>query len=91
MHCTAQPQQSVRFVVKLTHSERQEPDVAWRASAGGPGNNGADAARKMPGWEALGGLQAVVAQLKQMVLLPLLYPDLFSHVGVVPRRHASTP
>jgi ATP-dependent 26S proteasome regulatory subunit len=42
----------------------------------------------MPGWEALGGLQAVVAQLKEMALLLLLYPDLFAHLGVTPPRQA---
>ena len=30
----------------------------------------------------------MVAQLKEMVILPLLYPDLFKRMGITPPRHA---
>ena len=43
----------------------------------------------MPSWESVGGLQHVVEQLKEMVLLPLLYPELFSHMRISPPRHAT--
>lgn len=45
--------------------------------------------RGMPSWESVGGLQHVVEQLKEMVLLPLLYPELFSHMRIWPPRHAT--
>lgn len=38
------------------------------------------------GWESVGGHGEVVKQLKEMVMLPLQYPDLFSHMGVTPPR-----
>ncbi|KAK9917355.1 hypothetical protein WJX75_003478 [Coccomyxa subellipsoidea] len=40
----------------------------------------------MPSWESLGGLQHVVEQLKEMVILPLLYPELYSHMRISPPR-----
>jgi len=36
------------------------------------------------GWEAVGGLTEVVKQLREMVLLPLVYPELFQAMGVQP-------
>ncbi len=44
--------------------------------AGAPGDLGCEAAGSA-GWEAVGGLEAHVNSLKEMVLLPLLYPALF--------------
>lgn len=38
------------------------------------------------GWEALGGLKDTIAQLKEMVLLPLVYPQLFKELGITPPR-----
>ncbi|EFJ28800.1 hypothetical protein SELMODRAFT_23739, partial [Selaginella moellendorffii] len=37
-------------------------------------------------WESIGGLRNVVQCLKEMVTLPLLYPDIFHKVGIVPPR-----
>ena len=48
--------------------------------------NGGSAASPREGWESVGGLSHVVQQLKEMVLLPLLYPDLFTSMGVAPPR-----
>lgn len=38
------------------------------------------------GWEAVGGLSDVVTQLKEMVLLPLIYPGIFADMGLTPPR-----
>ena len=49
---------------------------------------GKEAAQGPPreGWEAVGGSQEAVRQLQEVVLLPLLYPDLFSSLHVQPPR-----
>ena len=36
------------------------------------------------GWAAVGGHSAVIQQLKEMVLLPLQYPEVFNHMGIAP-------
>lgn len=38
------------------------------------------------GWESVAGLQNVIKSLKEMVILPLLYPDFFSNMGITPPR-----
>ena len=38
------------------------------------------------GWAAVGGHAAVIQQLKEMVLLPLQYPEVFKHMGIRPPR-----
>lgn len=38
------------------------------------------------GWAAVGGHAAVIQQLKEMVLLPLQYPEVFRHMGITPPR-----
>lgn len=38
------------------------------------------------GWNSVGGHAAVIQQLKEMVLLPLQYPEVFKHMGVTPPR-----
>ena len=35
-----------------------------------------------PGFESLGGLPGVVRSLREMALVPLLYPGLLAHLGV---------
>lgn len=38
------------------------------------------------GWDAVGGNAAAMQQLREMVLLPLLYPEVFAQMGIcVPR------
>ena len=41
------------------------------------------------GWAAVGGHAAVIQQLKEMVLLPLQYPEVFKHMGITPPRSPS--
>ncbi|KAL3131263.1 hypothetical protein ABBQ38_000560 [Trebouxia sp. C0009 RCD-2024] len=38
------------------------------------------------GWAAVGGHAAVIQQLKEMVLLPLQYPEVFKHMSITPPR-----
>ena len=34
------------------------------------------------GWDAVGGNVAAMQQLREMVLLPLLYPEVFAQMGI---------
>ena len=43
------------------------------------------------GWEAVGGLSEVVQQLKEMVLLPLMYPEVFQAMHLTPPRSVLYP
>jgi hypothetical protein len=52
------------------------------AEAGGDGGAPFPVDVARAGWEALGGHSDVVRQLKEMVLLPLMYPELFKSMGV---------
>lgn len=38
------------------------------------------------GWESVAGLQRVIQCLKEVAILPLLYPEFFSNVGLTPPR-----
>ncbi|KAF9588666.1 hypothetical protein IFM89_014387 [Coptis chinensis] len=38
------------------------------------------------GWESVAGLQDVIQCMKEVVLLPLLYPELFATIGLTPPR-----
>lgn len=38
------------------------------------------------GFEAVGGHEEAVAMLKEMVLLPLMYPDMYDRLGITPPR-----
>ncbi|PWA92821.1 AAA+ ATPase domain-containing protein [Artemisia annua] len=38
------------------------------------------------GWESVGGLQDVIQSLKEVVILPLLYPEFFNNMGLTPPR-----
>ena len=40
----------------------------------------------LEGWAAVGGHAAVIQQLKEMVLAPLQYPDMFKHMAITPPR-----
>ena len=37
-------------------------------------------------WESIGGLDGHIAQLKEMVMLPLLYPNIFKNFNITPPR-----
>ncbi|XP_010919242.1 uncharacterized protein [Elaeis guineensis] len=49
---------------------------------GGSYENG----KSYQGWESVAGLQDVIQCLKEVVLLPLLYPEFFSTLGITPPR-----
>lgn len=36
------------------------------------------------GWESVAGLQSVIQCMKEVVILPLLYPEFFSNIGLTP-------
>ncbi|EPS71299.1 hypothetical protein M569_03458, partial [Genlisea aurea] len=42
--------------------------------------------RQLPGWESVAGLKDVIQCMKEVVILPLLYPEFFSNLGLVPPR-----
>lgn len=46
----------------------------------------AEAQAYKEGWEVVGGLSGVVRQLKEMVLLPLVYPEVFKAMQLTPPR-----
>jgi ATP-dependent 26S proteasome regulatory subunit len=39
-----------------------------------------------PTFDSIGGLDAHLTSLKEMVSLPLLYPEVFQHLGITPPR-----
>ena len=56
------------------------------------GGQASGQARQQPrcqGGRRWGACSRLVAALKEMVLLPLLYPDLFVHLGIAPPRSAA--
>lgn len=58
----------------------------------GAGKEGSSDGQQLPDWSALGGLQPVIRQLKEMVILPLLYPTLYRQMGITaPRSVPLTP
>ena len=57
----------------------------------GKGKEGCSDGRQLPDWSSLGGLQPVIRQLKEMVILPLLYPDLYQQMGISAPRSGSAP
>lgn len=60
----------------------------------GPAEGGAVAGRTQPytqGWDVVGGLSEVVQQLKEMVLLPLMYPEVFQAMHLTPPRYVRMP
>ena len=38
------------------------------------------------GWESVAGLKDVICCMKEVVILPLLYPELFDNLGLTPPR-----
>lgn len=39
-----------------------------------------------PGWESVAGLQDVIRCMKEVVIIPLLYPEFFYNMGITPPR-----
>ncbi|GKV16478.1 hypothetical protein SLEP1_g27118 [Rubroshorea leprosula] len=50
------------------------------------GGSDTENARLFEGWESVAGLQDVVRCLKEVVILPLLYPEFFNNMGLTPPR-----
>lgn len=63
-------------------AEGQGDVTAAAAGSGGTAFQG-------PGWDAVGGNAAAMRQLREMVVLPLLYPEVLSHMGIRAPRWAS--
>ncbi len=42
--------------------------------------------RTQVGWDSVGGLEGHIRSLHEMVVMPMLYPDLFTRFGLVPPR-----
>lgn len=50
---------------------------------GGPDSDGG---KLYEGWESVAGLQDVIRCMKEVVILPLLYPEFFDNLGLTPPR-----
>ncbi|XP_073026996.1 uncharacterized protein [Primulina eburnea] len=50
------------------------------------GNNSEKRETQFEGWESVAGLQHVVQCMKEVVILPLLYPEYFKNLGLTPPR-----
>ncbi|KAJ8532349.1 hypothetical protein K7X08_012272 [Anisodus acutangulus] len=50
------------------------------------GGSNSDAGIQFQGWDSVAGLQNVIQCMKEVVILPLLYPELFSSLGLTPPR-----
>ncbi|XP_073121934.1 uncharacterized protein [Henckelia pumila] len=50
------------------------------------GNNSQKRETQFEGWESVAGLQHVIQCMKEVVILPLLYPEYFKNLGLTPPR-----
>lgn len=50
------------------------------------GGSKSDNEIQFQGWESVAGLKDVIQCLKEVVILPLLYPEFFSNIGLTPPR-----
>ncbi|KAF8391293.1 hypothetical protein HHK36_023595 [Tetracentron sinense] len=50
------------------------------------GGSSSESEKLFQGWESVAGLQDVIRCMKEVVILPLLYPEFFSTVGLEPPR-----
>ncbi|CAK7323949.1 unnamed protein product [Dovyalis caffra] len=50
------------------------------------GGSNSDGGKLFEGWESVAGLQDVIQCMKEVVILPLLYPEFFSNLGITPPR-----
>lgn len=50
------------------------------------GGKDSDDGKLFEGWESVAGLQEVIQCMKEVVLLPLLYPELFDNLSITPPR-----
>ncbi|XVF78643.1 hypothetical protein PTKIN_Ptkin14bG0151600 [Pterospermum kingtungense] len=50
------------------------------------GGSESECGKSFEGWESVAGLQDVVRCMKEVVILPLLYPEFFDNLGLTPPR-----
>ncbi|XP_022142883.1 uncharacterized protein LOC111012888 isoform X4 [Momordica charantia] len=50
------------------------------------GGSNSEGEKLFHGWESVAGLQGVIQCMKEVVFLPLLYPELFDRFGITPPR-----
>ncbi|XP_052207122.1 uncharacterized protein LOC127811372 isoform X2 [Diospyros lotus] len=50
------------------------------------GGSNSENDRQFQGWESVAGLQDVIQCMKEVVILPLLYPEFFNNMGITPPR-----
>ncbi|KAK4285915.1 hypothetical protein QN277_002541 [Acacia crassicarpa] len=50
------------------------------------GGADSDGERSFQGWESVAGLKDVISCMKEVVILPLLYPEFFDNLGLTPPR-----
>ncbi|KAL0282639.1 UNVERIFIED_CONTAM: Tat-binding7 [Sesamum angustifolium] len=66
-------------------SKRLHRDL-WRIAPTYIGGENSEGERRFQGWESVAGLQDVIRCLKEVVILPLLYPEFFNNLGLTPPR-----
>ncbi|KAL6561797.1 hypothetical protein OROMI_017398 [Orobanche minor] len=66
-------------------SKRLHRDL-WRIAPTYIGGENSEREKQFQGWESVAGLQDVIRCMKEVVILPLLYPEFFSNVGLTPPR-----
>lgn len=50
------------------------------------GGSDSESGKAFEGWESVAGLQDVIRCMKEVVILPLLYPEFFDNLGLTPPR-----
>jgi len=70
---------------RLVKDKAKIPCITVGGSAGG-GGFGGDPDELPGGWETLAGAEKEVRVLKELALLPLVYPEAFAALGVSPSR-----
>lgn len=58
----------------------------WRVAPTYIGGADPEQEIKYQGWESVAGLQHVIRCMKEVVILPLLYPEFFNNLGITPPR-----
>ncbi|KAK4420388.1 Tat-binding7 [Sesamum alatum] len=66
-------------------SKRLQRDL-WRIAPTYIGGENSEGERRFQGWESVAGLQDVIRCMKEVVILPLLYPEFFNNLGLTPPR-----
>ncbi|KAL3636892.1 hypothetical protein CASFOL_019191 [Castilleja foliolosa] len=66
-------------------SKRLHRDL-WRIAPTFIGGTNSEPEKQFQGWESVAGLQDVIGCMKEVVILPLLYPEFFSNIGLTPPR-----